>query len=163
MVISLCSFASDYHGRGILPSSTGWAGGPSEHKWVLSDVQMLITISTSGPGLPMADGQKPIPVSVQPFRWASAESCIRKAVAERGLTPASAALRMQRRRTKPLRGGPTAPSPMGIEWPDSRPVDAPEGPFGQTQGLSRGCVDVVMLSAGAATRGVPILPPEGGR
>jgi len=27
---------------------------------------------------------------------------------------ASSALRMQTRRTKPLRGGPTAPSPMGI-------------------------------------------------
>ena len=41
-----------------------------EHKCILSDVQMLIEISTSGPGLPMADGQKPMPVSVRPFRGA---------------------------------------------------------------------------------------------
>jgi hypothetical protein len=41
-----------------------------EHKCTLSDVQMLIDISTSGPGLPMADGQKPMPVSVRPFRGA---------------------------------------------------------------------------------------------
>ena len=50
----------------------GIAGGLAaiEHKYVLSDVQMLIEISTSGPGLPMADGQKPMPVSVRPFRGA---------------------------------------------------------------------------------------------
>ena len=58
---------------------------------------------------------------------AAAESCTRKAVAECGLNLSSSALRMQRRRTKPLRGGPTAPSPMEIERPDSRPLDAPEG------------------------------------
>ena len=76
---------------------------------------------------------------------------------------ASSALRMQRRRTKPLRGGPTAPSPMEFEWLDPGPLDAPEGPFGLTDGPSRGCVDVMMLSAGPATRGVPTPPVEGGR
>jgi len=34
---------------------------------------------------------------------------------------ASSALRIQRRRTKPLRGGPISPSPMGIEWPHPMP------------------------------------------
>src|SRR5262245_27422512 len=78
-------------------------------------------------------------------------------------TQASSALRMQRRRTKPLRGGPTAPSPMEFEWLDPRPVDAPEGPFDLTLGPSGGCVEVVMLSAQPATRGVPTPPVEGGR
>ena len=51
---------------------------------------------------------------------------------------APSALRMQRRRTKPLRGGPTAPSPMEIEWLDPRPLDAPGGVFGVTEGSSHG-------------------------
>ena len=125
-------------------------------------------------------------------------------------TQARSALRMQPRRTKPLRGGPTAPSPMepvrvfdpeihkrlelndlrilcqirvdrlpattyvaqnrilgqtpmGIEWPDPRPADATGGLFGLTERCSRGRVDVAMRSAGTATEGVPIPPPEGGR
>jgi len=47
----------------------GWLAA-IEHKCILSYVQMIIEISTSGPGLPMADGQKPMPVSVRPFRGA---------------------------------------------------------------------------------------------
>jgi hypothetical protein len=46
------------------------SGGLAEHNFKLSYVQMIIKISTSGPGLPMADGQKPMPVSVRPFRGA---------------------------------------------------------------------------------------------
>ena len=78
-------------------------------------------------------------------------------------TQARSALRMQPRRTKPLRGGPTAPSPMGIEWPDPRPPDATGGLFGLTERCSRWRVDVAMRSAGTATEEVPIPPPEGGR
>ena len=77
------------------------------------------------------------------------------------LTQALSALRMQRRRTKPLRGGPTTPSPMGIEWLDTRPRDAPEGPFGLTQGPSRGCVDVEMLSARGRDSGSPYSASRG--
>jgi hypothetical protein len=43
MVIFLCSFTLDYHGRGILPSSTHLQSGPSEHKSRLSEVQSLMT------------------------------------------------------------------------------------------------------------------------
>src|SRR5271157_591994 len=63
------------------PERPSWPGGSRTrwedtalplrtHKFILSDVQMIIEISTSGPGLPMADGQKPMPVSVRPFRRA---------------------------------------------------------------------------------------------
>jgi hypothetical protein len=90
----------------------------------------------------------------------SAESCIPKAVAERGLTRTSSALRMQRQRTKPLRGGATAGSPMGIEWPDSMPPDAPGGPFGLMQGRGRGRVDVAMPSVRTPAK-VGRVPPLG--
>ncbi len=49
----------------------------------------------------------------------------------------SSALRMQRRRRKPLRGGPTAGSPMGIEWRDRRPLVAAGG----LSGPADRCVD----------------------
>src|SRR3954451_22002250 len=70
---------------------------------------------------------------------------------------------MQRRRTKPLRGGPTAPSPMEIEWLDPRLLDAPGEVFGVTEGSSRGHVGVAMRQAEDETRGVPTPPLEGGR
>src|SRR5512142_3352550 len=76
---------------------------------------------------------------------------------------ASSALRMQRRRTKPLRGGPTAPSPMGIESPDPMPREPPGGVLGVTQRSSWRLGDVAMKSAGVAIQGVPVPPVEGGR
>ena len=50
-------YCQDFHSI----KCAGIAGGLAaiEHKCILSDVKMLITISTTGPGLPMADGQKP--------------------------------------------------------------------------------------------------------
>ncbi len=57
---------------------------------------------------------------------------------------ASSALRMQRRRTKPLCGGPTAPSPMEIEWLDPRSLDAPGEVFGVTEGSSLGRGNLAM-------------------
>src|SRR5437879_3362437 len=39
---------------------------------------------------------------------------------------------MQRRRTKPLRGGPISGSPMGIESPDPMPREPPGGVLGVT-------------------------------
>src|SRR3954462_11096668 len=82
----------------------------------------------------------------------SAERCIRKAAAERGLTGASWALRMQRRRTKPLRGGPIAPSHMENERLDPRILDAPGGLFGVTEGSSLGDIDEAMGEPGTSPR-----------
>ena len=62
----------------------------------------------------------------------------------RGLAVKTLALRMQQCRTKPLRGGLTAPSPMEIEWLDPRPLDAPRGVFGVTEGSSHGRIKVTM-------------------
>jgi hypothetical protein len=87
----------------------------------------------------------------------SAESCLRQAVVEGGFTPASPALRTQRRRTKPLRGGPTGPSPMGIEWPDSRPLDALGGVFGVREGASHGRGKVAIEVSRGRAPGIP--PP----
>src|SRR4051812_26638545 len=70
---------------------------------------------------------------------------------------------MRSRRTKPPRGGPTAGSPMGIEWPDPNPLEAPGGPFPLTERSSRGRVDVALQRAGAAPQRVPPPPLEGGR
>src|SRR4051794_18578227 len=69
---------------------------------------------------------------------------------------------MQRRRTKPLRGGPTAPSPMEFEWLDPRLLDAPAGVFGVTEGSSRGHVGVAIRQAEAETQAVPT-PASRGR
>ena len=79
---------------------------------------------------------------------------IRKAVVERGFPPALSALRTQRRRTKPLRVGPTAPSPMGIEWLDPRPLDASGGVFGVTEGVSHGRGNVAMAYPGKSPQEV---------
>jgi ORF6N domain len=35
------------------------SSGPTQHKWILSDTHIIITISTIGSGLPMVDGQQP--------------------------------------------------------------------------------------------------------
>jgi hypothetical protein len=76
---------------------------------------------------------------------------------------ASSALRMQRRRTKPLRGGPTARSPLGIESPDPMPREPPGGVLGVTERSARGCGDGAMLSTRVAIQGVPTPPVQGGR
>ena len=73
------------------------------------------------------------------------------------------ALRMQRQRTKPLRGGPTSPSPMGIESPDPMPRETPGGVFGVTQRFARRCGNGAMLSTRVAVQGVATPPLEGGR
>jgi len=57
---------------------------------------------------------------------------------------ATSALRMQRRRTKPLRGRPTAGSPIGIEWPSLMPREPPRGVFGVTQRSSWRLGDLAM-------------------
>jgi len=76
---------------------------------------------------------------------------------------ASSALRMQRRRTKPLRGGPTAGSPMRIEWSDPMPPGPPGGAFGVRKRSSSRLGVVAMKSAGVVIQGVPTPPVEGGR
>jgi Transposase DDE domain group 1 len=53
---------------------------------------------------------------------------------------ASSALRIQRRRTKPLCGGPISPSLMGIEWLGPMPRQPPGEGFGLTErSLARAC------------------------
>ncbi len=50
------------------------------------------------------------------------------------------AIEHARHTTKPLRGGPTSPSPMGIEGPDPMPRQPPGGVLGVTErSLSRAC------------------------
>ena len=62
---------------------------------------------------------------------------------------------MQRRRMKPLRGGPIAPSPMEIEWLDLGFLDEPGGVFGVTEGSSLGYIDVAMGEPGTSPRILP--------
>jgi hypothetical protein len=88
-------------------------------------------------------------------QYASAESCISKAVAERGLTPGPDGLADAKRRTKPLRGGTISHRPMGIEWPDPGPRDAPGGILGVIEGASRGQMNGAMRRAGVVAEGVP--------
>ena len=76
---------------------------------------------------------------------------------------ASSALRIQRRRTKPLRGGPISSSPMGIEWPDPMPRQSPGGSLARPRTPRRRCVDVARPAARAEAKGVPVPPREGGR
>jgi hypothetical protein len=73
------------------------------------------------------------------------------------------ALRMQRRRTKPLRGGPIALGLWGLNGPTPCLGNRREGGLGVTDRSTRGCGDGAMLSTRVAIRGVPIPPVQGGR
>ena len=76
---------------------------------------------------------------------------------------APSALRMQRRRTKPLRGGPTAPSPMEFEWPDRGPLVSSRGSPGPADRCPGRRFYVAGRSYQVVAKGVPVLPLKGGR
>jgi hypothetical protein len=95
------------------------------------------------------------------FKGASnAESCIRKAAAARGFSPGLVGLADTKAEDEAASRWADCASPMGIEWPDPIPPDAPGGPFGLTQEPPRG---LAMPAAGAQAEGVPAPPVEGGR
>jgi hypothetical protein len=87
-------------------------------------------------------------------RVSSARACVRKVVIQCNLTPALSPLRMQRRRMPPLRGAPTAPSLIEIQWHYPTPLDAPGGAFDVTEGSLRGDIDVAMRRAGDELPGI---------
>ena len=93
----------------------------------------------------------------------SAESCIRKAVAERGFTPGLVGLADAKAEDEAASRWADFASPMGIESSDLGPPDAPGGASGVTGRSARGRVDVAMKSAGAVVQGVPTPPVQGGR
>src|SRR5271166_5762325 len=91
------------------------------------------------------------------------ESCIRKAVGERGLNSGPVGLADATSEDEAASRWADCAFAYGDEWPDPKPADAMGGLFGLTERCSRWRVDVAMRSAGTATEGVPIPPPEGGR
>jgi hypothetical protein len=76
------------------------------------------------------------------------DPCVRKAVAERGLTPDVMGLSDVKAKGEAARGGPTATSTMGFGWFYPSPLDAPGGAFGVTEGSSQGRVTVSMKWGG---------------
>src|SRR5689334_5029056 len=71
----------------------------------------------------------------------SADSCIRKAETERGLTPALIGLPDTKMEDKAASRGADFAAPMGFEWPDLGPPGAPGGGFGLADRAARRRVD----------------------
>src|SRR5262245_56222357 len=65
----------------------------------------------------------------------SAESCIRKAVAEHDLTPGLVGLADPTAEDEAASRWADFALPLGIEWHDPRPRDAPGGHFGPPEGV----------------------------
>jgi hypothetical protein len=76
---------------------------------------------------------------------------------------ASSALRMQRRRTKPLRGGPTAPCLWGLNRPSPGLGTRQEGSLASGSDPRGDVGGGAMVSTRVALQGIPTPPVQGGR
>jgi hypothetical protein len=93
----------------------------------------------------------------------SAESCIRKAVAERGLSPGLVGLADAKAEDEAASRWADGPSPMEIESRDRWPLVSWGGSSRPADQCSGGRFDMTSLSYQVVARGVPAPPVNGGR